>query len=187
MANPRDSKKMDGLLERILEQNAKEKRERIFHYSSYWGSWSRVLLDHNPERIVFGDKIRVPEIVELNLTPIRGYSDWDKHVAPIVFRVHGTARDRADLDERELPPNVLERMKTNLGEKLTQKLLTEDWLAMIDLELCQRNSNGGCPLAKCAKIPLCFSCEQAPRKYIDGLCETCNRIAVQASDEGKGL
>lgn len=30
---------------------------------------------------------------------------------------------------------------------------------------------------------ICFSCEKDPMKYIDGLCESCHRIAIKATDE----
>jgi hypothetical protein len=32
-------------------------------------------------------------------------------------------------------------------------------------------------------VALCFSCDKAPRKYIDGLCEECHEIAMKASRE----
>lgn len=131
--------KMHGLLEKILEQNAREERERIFHYSSYWGTWSRIL-----SREIRG-KYKALSIIEVNLTPIRNChsSEWQKDVAPIVFREHGTMPGNSDKFERELPDYILEQMREHLGITLTQRLLTEDFLKVVDVEKIRVGKIGG--------------------------------------------
>lgn len=81
--------KMNGLLEKILADN----KLRVFHYSSYWGRWSRRLKNYDE-----GD---VKGIVEVNLTPIPACynSNWEKDVIPVVFRIHGTTNGSSDRNE----------------------------------------------------------------------------------------
>lgn len=137
--------KMHGLLDKILAEQ-KAKNSRVFHFCSYWGTWSRRLKEYN-EGPVKG-------IIELNLTPrtpIKGQKDWKEQVIPIIFQVHFTAPSRQEQNEKELPLEVLERIKKHAGEELTNRLLTEDWLSLIDLQLLTLNSNGGCPLFKCMR------------------------------------
>lgn len=117
----------------------------IFHYSSYWGMWARRLKQY--------DEGEIKGIVEVNLTPIPNCvsSTWTSDVIPVVFRIHGTPDDRNDRNEKELPQNIRDYMIANIGEKLTNKLLAEDWLSLIDLKLLRRNSNGGCRFELCRK------------------------------------
>ena len=121
-------KKLDGLLDTLIAAKVEHKRKAVFHYSSYWGTWSRRILRPGEDPMYPGT------YVEINLTPISGYNDWDQHVAPIIFRMHGTSPDLRDRDEVELPKEVRQRMVENLGEDVTEFILTEDFLPQIDLQ-----------------------------------------------------
>lgn len=148
------TQKMHGLLEKILEQNAREKRERIFHYCSYWGTWSRILLNERIETQGFYGVAYSTLIVEINLTPIPACysSTWEKDVVPIVIREHGTFPDARDKFEKELPSEVIAQMHTFIGQELTQRLLTEDFLAQLDMEKLRKSMRGGgVPLAEVRK------------------------------------
>jgi hypothetical protein len=105
-----------------------------FHYSSCWGTWSRVLTDDGPHH----------SYVEVNLTPVNG--NWQDRVAPVRIRVHGTARDFRDIDTDELPAAVYQRMVDNLGEELTERLLNEDFIPQIDFARYRAVCNGGANL-----------------------------------------
>lgn len=115
-----------------------------FHYSSYWHNWSRVLStnhEHGP-------------FVEVNLTPIGGRTGWSSEIDRIRgvnIRFHGTARDNKDIITDILPDEVYDEMMIHLGEDLTRRLLTEDFLPQIDYELYRKYSNGGCALDKCTR------------------------------------
>ena len=140
----------DPLLVRVTRINARKARfelsERavpMFHRSSYWHTWSRVLSDSHPHG----------PFVEVNLTPINGWdSEGMKHVAPIRIRVHGTARDAKDKSVAELPAEVREEMVQFLGAELTERLLKEDFLSQIDWELYRKHCNGGANLADIRRI-----------------------------------
>ena len=117
-----------------------------FHYSSYWGIWSRVLQQDNGSYL------------EVNLTPINGRYDnstqelWKTEVATIVLREHGTARGRADKECDKLPPMVVTAMIMNVGAELTRRLITADLLSEIDLPtLRAKMRGGGVPLSECHK------------------------------------
>jgi hypothetical protein len=144
-----NARKLNGVLDHLLAKAVEEAAAKKFHYSSYWGNWSRVLL--RPGDIVPSGS-RKGEIshdyLELNLTPINGWHPWnheeiEKRVRPIVFRFHGTARDRKDRDEKELPGEVLKGMKENLGDLLVERLINEDFLWYLDLDALYRNMRGG--------------------------------------------
>ncbi|MFH0779358.1 MAG: hypothetical protein V1928_00690 [Parcubacteria group bacterium] len=107
----------------------------MFTCCSYWGDWSRVLSEKDPHG----------PFVEVNLTPIRNCfsSTWQNHVAPIRIRFHGTARSENDRTVAELPAEVRAQMVQNLGEELTNRLLTEDFLSQIDYNLYCKKCNGG--------------------------------------------
>lgn len=102
----------------------------MFHFSSYWQSWSRVLSENHPHG----------PFVEVNLTP---NLKWDEDVKPIRIRFHGTARGENDKVVAELPVEIRDLMAGNLGEDLTNRLLTEDFLPQIDYELYKKSNNGG--------------------------------------------
>ena len=108
----------------------------MFHYSSYWGTWSRVLSTSDPNG----------PFVEVNLTPTngwnRGYS-FEDDVSRIRIRFHGTVRDRNDKVVPVLPDYVKEGMIKHLGAELTERLLTEDFYSQIDYVLYRKHCNGG--------------------------------------------
>jgi len=107
-----------------------------YHYSSYWGTWSRRLSsDHESG-----------PYVEVNLTPIKDAnyaSRWDDEVIPIIIRTHCTASTPRDIDTNILPLAVGEDMVKFLGVELTKKLLDYDFLADIDPELLRTKMTGG--------------------------------------------
>lgn len=112
----------------------------MFHFSSYWRNWSRVLSSTHPGG----------PFVEVNLTPIPNcYSDSWERVENKIIRVHGTARDEKDIVTDTLPAKVIIEMCDNLGSSVVDFLLHEDILSLIDFDLYKRNQNGGCPLSLC--------------------------------------
>ena len=114
----------------------------MFVYSKYWGSWSRVLSTRHPKG----------PYVEVNLTPIAGWhsSSWETDVVPIRIRFHGTRYEKGEIC-KTLLEEVKEIMIVNLGEDLTNRLLTEDFLSQIDIDLYEKHNNGGANLADISK------------------------------------
>ena len=100
-----------------------------YHYSSYWGSWSRVLSEEGME------------FVEVNLTPVRGYG-WDD-VWPATIRRHGTMRKVRDIETDKLPHDIMQDIKDALGSARLHYLLNEDFLPQIDWALYRLHCNGG--------------------------------------------
>lgn len=100
-----------------------------FVYSSYWHTWSRVL-----------QTFKVGAI-EINLTENMP-SEW-KRVKRENIRKHSTARDRSDKFANELPADVIAEMKQQLGDELTERLLTFDYLPNIDWDKYNKQCNGG--------------------------------------------
>ncbi|MDB5254069.1 MAG: hypothetical protein JWL80_135 [Parcubacteria group bacterium] len=105
----------------------------MFHYSSYWRAWSRVLSTNHPNG----------PYIEVDLTSM----SWDT-VARINIRSHGTRRDDMDRNEEKLPAEVKARMISKLGPELTERLLTEDFLPQIDWALYRQKCNGGAAFAE---------------------------------------
>lgn len=108
----------------------------MFHCSSYWGKWSRVL------------KVENGTFCELNLTPINGFFRGKiDEVRLEVIRIHFTMRDKDDINCEILPDNVLIDMKQHLDHNLVERLLNYDYLAEIGMTLDEmyklRLSNGG--------------------------------------------
>lgn len=115
----------------------------MFHYSSYWGTWSRILSNiHQGGRVV-----------EVNLTPTNVYScgqkGWDDEVAGIRIRVHGTKPDRGDQFAEELPERWVLAMLKHLPPETVGILLHGDILPLIDFEKHKKVNNGGANLADC--------------------------------------
>jgi hypothetical protein len=112
----------------------------IYHLSAYWGNWSRVL-HIDIERM---------EWVELNLTPINGWSRGSIDTVRLeVIRCHGTPRDPADREHFSIPVNIYEGMVDALGSELTSRLLNHDYLSEVTLDQIRqaRSNGGGVPLA----------------------------------------
>jgi hypothetical protein len=107
----------------------------LFVKCGYWHTWSRILSTRHPQG----------PYVEVNLTSVSGNKSWETDVKPIWIRMHCTSR-KDDLIVSELPSEVRERMVAMLGEELTQRLLTEDFLPQIDPELYKEKTNGGAKL-----------------------------------------
>src|SRR5712664_813068 len=86
---------------------------RYFHYSSYWGTWSRIIVPYN----------HPDGVVELNLTPVNPTWErsWQEQVMPIVFRHHYTGLDRKDHWTDILPDYVPERMKEHLVDSFVDR------------------------------------------------------------------
>lgn len=103
-----------------------------FHYSRYWGTWSRLLLlNHRDESLPM-------TWVEVNLTPVNmqhpDIARWKESVAPIVIRTHGTSPERGE-GSTTLPTDIKEAMRAHLGESATDYLLHEDIWNRISPEL----------------------------------------------------
>lgn len=120
-----------------------------FHYSAYWGTYSRVLSnDHKlPE---FPN--HMGSIVEVNLTPVNPYHQegWDRN-KNIIIRRHGTSPDKKDQFYAVLPPEIWKLLDTKFGKELRHRLVTEDFLSQIDWDKHRKVCNGGAALADCRK------------------------------------
>lgn len=111
----------------------------VIRWCSYWRTYSRILTYCCKE---YGGMQ-----VEVDLTGVRG---WDE-VAQIHIRAHGTARGAGDLGMTVLPLEVRAEMEKNLGVEKVNRLLTEDFLAVIDWEKYDRHNNGGACLGDIRK------------------------------------
>ena len=154
-----------------------------FHYSSYWGTYSRVL--HSPGRKhanVELPKYETGAYIEVDLTPINGWPHEDQRkmygdklyaehvqyqlnqVRFVNIRSHGTRRDAKDEILGCLPANVIEQMKNNLDHSLVNFLLTGNILPLIDWNKYRKVCNGGASLKDCIKDDL----EQELKNYFVG-------------------
>ena len=126
------TQKMHGLFEKIIENQEarRQTEEKVFHYSAYWHTWSRILAYAR-----IGQEIR--EVIEVNLTPVPGINvNWKMDVAPIVVRV--TSVDSfydQDKFEKVLPYDVKKEMVRYLGPELTNRLCYENFMNQIDVGL----------------------------------------------------
>lgn len=115
-----------------------------FHYSAYWGTWSRVLLL----------KFQGYRTVELDLTPINpswGSRHWQESILAAKIRAHCTPLGQKDKELKELPAYVRELMISQIGEDVTAKLIDWDWVSLIDPTKLRRIDQlnplgGGCPV-----------------------------------------
>lgn len=116
----------------------------ILHWCSYWGTWSLVLCPYtHPDGVI-----------ELNLTPVNRDipRSWEEQVIPIVFRYHGTSLGRKDQWGRTTLPDVwVKQMHRAIGVELTNRLLTTDWLPLLDIAKVKRGrtGGGGIPFEEC--------------------------------------
>lgn len=117
----------------------------VFHYCSYWGNWSKVLTSY----------VDSNGILELNLTPINPtlQSSWEESIRPVVFRNHRTSLEEKDKLLAELPPGVWSMMVEHIGVVHTNRLLSTDWLPLLDMPTVRsgRYGGGGIQLDWCRK------------------------------------
>lgn len=115
----------------------------MFHYSKYWGTWSRIL-----QTVDIGYKV----YTEVNLTPVNGA--WDE-VRPIIIRVHSTAPKEGEI-RHHLPLQVQELMYRHIGSALTHRLMSDDLLSEMDLDrLKLLMRGGGVPISDVVKRVAC--------------------------------
>lgn len=118
-----------------------------FYYSSYWGTWSRVLLKRGGE---------YQYQIELNLTPVNYPSDYACKEAIIRapwIRKHLTATKESEYTH-ELPDNVYNAIVSIYGQVKADYLLHHDFLNEIDFnKLLTAYSNGGCSFY-CVKLDI---------------------------------
>lgn len=112
----------------------------MFVFCSYWRIWDRVIANNFPTR---------GSVAVVNLTPIPAglSSSWDRDVKPIRFRNYL----RWDPIVEDLPSDVRALMVKNLGEDLTNRLLTEDFFPQIDWARFTSVCNAGANLADCCR------------------------------------
>lgn len=119
-----------------------EKSPSLFHFSSYWQRWSRVLSSTHPNG----------PYVEVDLVPIpNSYDNSWATVENTIIRVHATESKESDIITCVLPSKVEAEMRANLDIFVVDFLLHEDILSLIDFDLYKENQNGGCPLSLCHK------------------------------------
>lgn len=119
-----------------------------FVYSSYWGTWSRVMYYEcrGTQDLKLNYDIPSCVAVEVNLTAVNPTVglDWER-VKAITIRAHGTPYGPKDEVTSYLPDYVLERMREWLDEALIERLLHEDFLPHIDWVKHRQHCNGGAP------------------------------------------
>lgn len=134
-----------GHLSTIRDVTAWLRQYRYFHWSSYWGTWSRVIVPYN----------HPDGVIELNLTPVNSdvKRSWEEQVEPIIFRRHSTSLDRKDAWTTDLPQCWIDRMREELPWSLVDRLLDETWIDLFDIEKVKRGrpGGGGLPFAECCK------------------------------------
>lgn len=108
----------------------------VFVYSSYWRTWSRLLLENMDRSGI---------CVELNMTGHNG--TWDR-VPLEVIRKHCTARDNKDLITRSLPREIETAFCNHLGSALFHRMTTYDYLPEIDWQKYNQHCNGGAEFNK---------------------------------------
>ena len=109
----------------------------IFVYSSYWRTWSRVLLR-------MGGKFYYQ--LEVDVTPINDHnvSSWVP-TESIRIRKHCTVHGPKDIYTHDLPDTVVERMEEYLSQDVINIILHSDIYNLVDWELYYsiRNVEGG--------------------------------------------
>ncbi len=113
----------------------------VFRYCNYWGTWSRRIW------------AKSGYYIEMSLIPIPscGSDSWTE-VAKEKMRFHCTPRKPEEYLGPKLPAEVKAAMVKNLGEELTNRMLTHDYLAEFTAEQIKRanraSSGGGVPCVK---------------------------------------
>jgi hypothetical protein len=126
----------------VCELNAFHIQGRpMFHFSSYWHTWSRVLSQEDGVT------------VELNLTPVNPQWDrsWKEMVETTWIRRHRTAPGEGDQLVDYLPGEVMKQVRKHLTEEFAAWLIRTDFLPLIDWEKYEQHNNGGAPLHKILK------------------------------------
>lgn len=124
------------------QQGVKSQNGDMFHYSAYWGSWSRVL------RPQFGTN----STVEVDLTAINPSSDYGwPRVLSCNIRAHRTARATNDILCLSLPAHTVQLMRSRTDEQTFNRLMHEDLLPLIDWDKYRKVDNGGAALANILK------------------------------------
>lgn len=127
----------------------------VFHYSSYWHSWSRILFHDS-----YGDSRGSQEMrtnyklpasartIEVNVYD-RTQSSMGRNVK-VVVRSHCTAFDRSDKLTMELPQDISDAVTMSYEPDVHFLILHADLLKYIDYnKLTGPKNNGGCELADC--------------------------------------
>jgi len=137
---------MNAIDENHHRNSRLRRRPDVFHYSRYWGTWSRVLTPYSDS-----------PVVELNLTPI---NSWANEVEPIIFRSHRTSLDQRDQLREELPTEVKFSIIQQIGIDPLTRLVSTDWLPLLDMAKVHRgrHGGGGLPFAECAAVA-CTECK----------------------------
>ena len=125
------------------KQGVQSQNGDMFHYSSYWGTWSRILRVSSSG----GD-----ETVEVDLTAVNPHSDlqWPRVLACNI-RAHRTARDTNDLICKSLPRHAVDLMHSRMDLETFEQLMHHDLLPLIDWDKYNKVCNGGAALAKILK------------------------------------
>lgn len=118
----------------------------IFVYSSYWRTWSRVLLR-------MGGKFNYQ--LEVDVTPVNGqYKEAWEQTKNIRIRRHCTVHGARDVYTHNLPDEVVESMKKHISQEAIDVILHSDLYNLIDWERfgdVHNASGGGVHLLDCIK------------------------------------
>lgn len=118
----------------------------IFVYSSYWRTWSRVLLRK-------GGKFNYQ--LEVDVTPINEqYKESWEQTKNIRIRRHCTAHGPRDVYTHDLPDEVVESMKEHISQDAIDVIIHSDLYNLIDWERFDDVHNaggGGVHLLDCIK------------------------------------
>lgn len=131
----------------------RSKNNNVFVYSSYWGTWSRVLYHESDRALKQRYDLPYSPWIELDLTAINPttINNWSDKVQHANIRCHSTTRGDKDKIVGTLPGHVVQLMRRNLTEDCVQKLLHEDYLPYIDFEKGRKACNGGFHFADATK------------------------------------
>lgn len=118
----------------------------IFVRSSYWGTWSRVLLR-------MGGQYNYQ--IEVDVTPVNDQFkfSWEQ-TKQIRIRKHMTAQAPRDIYTHHLPDNVVELMKEHLSQETVDIILHSDIYNLVDWEKYEdvrTKGGGGVQLLDCIK------------------------------------
>lgn len=114
-----------------------------FVFSNYWRTWSRLLaVPANPS-------VYVASVV---LTPINGFRDYTlANVQKETLHPFHGYLPKENIAQTTLPTLVRKEMEKHLGESLTKRLMTYEYLSEINAEeieqACKKSNGGGVPLS----------------------------------------